>query len=375
MPTRPWRIPLPPTRLNNTSESPLSPASPLSPTPPISPQSTSPRSPNTQLTPPLRLHLRTIIPSPPLPKEYLKTAPPAPYPWIWRCHLCCSIYRLGVTRHCLEDGHLFCSLPSPPPSPSTTSAEEFFSSLSSDEGKSGAEIIAKLQAQKAKKKRSSRRGKKCHNERKAEREWEKQMREMREWEERWARENALEDDEDDDEVGEHERPESRLEIRDEDEDEEFVDAIDCEEEKKLPAELELAPVNGDMVAGMENLGPLGTDCDGLGEQIVQAEYCTKRRKSYDAAMGVDIPPNSPLKTCSFGFEDPMTGCNVWSSAGPCPCAGKAEDEGYLTDKDGDIQMKEGSVVEDILLRTIEGDVTEEAFAHGNDDEDVFEEVI
>ncbi|KAI6713815.1 hypothetical protein JHW43_003666 [Diplocarpon mali] len=71
------------------------------------------------LTPPLRLHLRTLIPSPPLPAEYLATAPPLPYPWIWRCHLCHSVYRLGVTRRCLEDGHLFCSLPSPPPSPVT----------------------------------------------------------------------------------------------------------------------------------------------------------------------------------------------------------------------------------------------------------------
>ncbi|KAF8861448.1 hypothetical protein BDZ45DRAFT_799912 [Acephala macrosclerotiorum] len=433
MPTRPWRIPFPPTRLNNTSESPLSPAPPLSP-PPTSPRSST----NTQLTPPPRLHLRNIIPSPPLPKEHLKTAPLVPYPWIWRCHLCCSIYRLGVTRRCLEDGHLFCSLPSPPPSP-TASAEEFFSSLSADEGKSGIEIIAELQSQKAKKRRSSRRGRKgrgcrsefdyagwskyniwrrelrvlkhdermklltrdwkrgekggisirrwkggrdcwrdcdfpseCHNERKAEREWEKQMREMREWEERWARENALDDDEEEDNnEDDHGRPESALGIGEEDEDM-FVDCIEVIKEQKIPAEL--GPDNGDMVAGVENLGPLGTDCDGLGEQIVQAEYCTKRRKSYDAAMGIDSPLSSPLKTCSFRFEDQSMGCSVWSSEGPCSCAGQGEDEGHLTDKDDDVKMKEVSMANNLISRRAEKDVTE-TFKVGDEDEDVFEDVI
>ncbi|KAH6669804.1 hypothetical protein B0J14DRAFT_671427 [Halenospora varia] len=30
--------------------------------------------------------------------------------WIWRCHLCHRVYRLGVTRRCLDDGHYFCSI-------------------------------------------------------------------------------------------------------------------------------------------------------------------------------------------------------------------------------------------------------------------------
>ncbi|KAH6717522.1 hypothetical protein BKA61DRAFT_571612 [Leptodontidium sp. MPI-SDFR-AT-0119] len=119
-----WRLPSTPTPLQNTSESPTSPTSPLSPPIPnrthSSPtRSTSSTSTNGPLTPPLRLHLRSIIPSPPLPAEYLATAPALPYPWIWRCHLCHSVYRLGVTRRCLEDGHFFCSLPSPPRSPIT----------------------------------------------------------------------------------------------------------------------------------------------------------------------------------------------------------------------------------------------------------------
>ncbi|PSS14787.1 hypothetical protein M430DRAFT_252801 [Amorphotheca resinae ATCC 22711] len=77
----------------------------------------SPTNPRTPLTPPPRLHLRPLIPGPPLSPEFLSTAPPTPYPWVWRCHLCQSVYRIGVTRRCLEDGHFFCSLPTPPSSP------------------------------------------------------------------------------------------------------------------------------------------------------------------------------------------------------------------------------------------------------------------
>ncbi|EKD16167.1 uncharacterized protein L3040_009599 [Drepanopeziza brunnea f. sp. 'multigermtubi'] len=124
-----FRLTSTPTPLHKTSQSPTSPRSPLSPPPiPALPRPSTPTSPssttNGPLTPPLRLHLRAIIPSPPLPAEYFKTAPPFPYPWIWRCHLCRSVYRLGVTRRCLEDGHFFCSLPSlPTPSPSPPSPD------------------------------------------------------------------------------------------------------------------------------------------------------------------------------------------------------------------------------------------------------------
>ncbi|KAB8301226.1 hypothetical protein EYC80_003113 [Monilinia laxa] len=79
---------------------------------------TSHSSPLSPLTPPRRLHQRNLLPSPPISPYLTKPAPPIPYPWIWRCHICHSVYRLGVTRRCLEDGHYFCSLPTPPPSPS-----------------------------------------------------------------------------------------------------------------------------------------------------------------------------------------------------------------------------------------------------------------
>ena len=73
--------------------------------------------PRTPLTPPPRLHLRTLhsdLASPPISPQYLASAPSLPYPWIWRCHMCGSIYRLGITRRCLHDGHFFCSGPPPP---------------------------------------------------------------------------------------------------------------------------------------------------------------------------------------------------------------------------------------------------------------------
>ncbi|KAH8760510.1 hypothetical protein F5883DRAFT_425900, partial [Diaporthe sp. PMI_573] len=40
-------------------------------------------------------------PTPPSP-------PPSPCPWLWRCHSCYTIYRLAVTRRCLDCDHTFC---------------------------------------------------------------------------------------------------------------------------------------------------------------------------------------------------------------------------------------------------------------------------
>ncbi|KAG9230611.1 hypothetical protein BJ875DRAFT_471754 [Amylocarpus encephaloides] len=81
--------------------------SPIQPSP--FPQGPAPPPPLTPLTPPLRLHLRTIIPSPPITPAFIASLPSTPYPWIWRCHVCGRGYRLGATRRCLEDGHVFCS--------------------------------------------------------------------------------------------------------------------------------------------------------------------------------------------------------------------------------------------------------------------------
>lgn len=36
------------------------------------------------------------------------SAPPRPISWIWFCHLCRFSYPLGVTRRCLNDGHVVC---------------------------------------------------------------------------------------------------------------------------------------------------------------------------------------------------------------------------------------------------------------------------
>lgn len=66
-----------------------------------------------------------------------------------------------------------------------------------------------------------------------------------------------------------------------------------------------------MVEG-KNLGPLGTDCDGLGEGSKLAEYTQCMRKSLDAAAEGEIPPPSPLKECSFGFEDVELRFNIWA---------------------------------------------------------------
>ncbi|KAG9241991.1 hypothetical protein BJ878DRAFT_391290, partial [Calycina marina] len=67
----------------------------------------SPTSPRTPLHPPARLHLRPMLTSP-HEHSLLEASPSSPYHWVWRCHICHTVYRLGVTRRCLEDGHFFC---------------------------------------------------------------------------------------------------------------------------------------------------------------------------------------------------------------------------------------------------------------------------
>ncbi|EPE31038.1 hypothetical protein GLAREA_04005 [Glarea lozoyensis ATCC 20868] len=100
MPRRPVRLDL----VKSTTPSTTSPlTAPLSPC--------SPQTPLTPLTPPLRLHLRTLIPSPPLSPHFLANQPDVPRPLLWRCHKCYRLYPLGVTRRCLEDGHVFCAMP------------------------------------------------------------------------------------------------------------------------------------------------------------------------------------------------------------------------------------------------------------------------
>jgi hypothetical protein len=65
---------------------------------------TSPTSRNSPSSP-----LQQSISSSTKSKTLLPPAPPKPAPWTWRCHICGSVYRLGVTRRCLNDGHIFCT--------------------------------------------------------------------------------------------------------------------------------------------------------------------------------------------------------------------------------------------------------------------------
>lgn len=39
----------------------------------------------------------------------LQPPPPEPLHWLWQCHKCNRVYKLGVTRRCLDDGHFFCA--------------------------------------------------------------------------------------------------------------------------------------------------------------------------------------------------------------------------------------------------------------------------
>ncbi|KAK3387906.1 hypothetical protein B0H63DRAFT_471150 [Podospora didyma] len=74
---------------------------------PSSPPSPSP-SPSSQITQPTTT---TKPKAPAVPKVLLPLVPPSPYPWLWRCHACYSVYRLSCTRRCLNCSHVFCSGP------------------------------------------------------------------------------------------------------------------------------------------------------------------------------------------------------------------------------------------------------------------------
>ncbi|KAK3684100.1 hypothetical protein B0T22DRAFT_539044 [Podospora appendiculata] len=100
---------------------------------PLTSESSAPTPPNSALTPAAPAEsLNSNLHSPPTPRraslpEHLsptvKLLPPpltrvppplTPYPWVWRCHACRSVFRLGCTRRCLECGHQFCQFPEPP---------------------------------------------------------------------------------------------------------------------------------------------------------------------------------------------------------------------------------------------------------------------
>lgn len=74
----------------------------------------SPTSPPSPLSPHTPHPLRKPMSNSQLGQNFLKPRPRIPGSWSWRCHLCQSVYRLGVTRRCLHDVHVFCSAVQPP---------------------------------------------------------------------------------------------------------------------------------------------------------------------------------------------------------------------------------------------------------------------
>ncbi|KAI0397153.1 hypothetical protein F5Y17DRAFT_12582 [Xylariaceae sp. FL0594] len=101
-------------RRSSSSSSTLSSAYPPS-------NSTSPakRSNNTTTTPPIspppRLHLRNILPSSPEAPAIMPPPPRKPRAWVWQCHYCLTVYRLGCTRRCLDCSHTYCVSVNPQP--------------------------------------------------------------------------------------------------------------------------------------------------------------------------------------------------------------------------------------------------------------------
>lgn len=75
------------------------PHSPFTPRLPITPPATPPQARTSPEQSHASLFQRLEFPAP----------PPEPLHWLWQCHMCNRTYRLGVTRHCLEDSHFFCA--------------------------------------------------------------------------------------------------------------------------------------------------------------------------------------------------------------------------------------------------------------------------
>ncbi|KAI1456512.1 hypothetical protein F4805DRAFT_226179 [Annulohypoxylon moriforme] len=66
------------------------------------------------LTPPARLHLRNLLPTSPEGMPTPPLPPRQPYAWLWQCHSCSTVYRIGCTRRCLVCSHEYCVSAGPP---------------------------------------------------------------------------------------------------------------------------------------------------------------------------------------------------------------------------------------------------------------------
>ncbi|KAI0384671.1 hypothetical protein F5Y04DRAFT_292995 [Hypomontagnella monticulosa] len=76
--------------------------------------SSDPNTPSVPPTPPARLHLRNILPTSPHGMPTPPPPPRQPYPWLWQCHSCNTVYRIGCTRRCLICSHEYCVSSDPP---------------------------------------------------------------------------------------------------------------------------------------------------------------------------------------------------------------------------------------------------------------------
>ncbi|KAI0479515.1 hypothetical protein GGR56DRAFT_673432 [Xylariaceae sp. FL0804] len=77
----------------------------------------------TMISPPPRLHMRNVLPTTPDALPTPPPPPPQPRPWLWQCHSCYSVYRLGCTRRCLVCDHTYCvSAQNPNPASTSTTA-------------------------------------------------------------------------------------------------------------------------------------------------------------------------------------------------------------------------------------------------------------
>ncbi|KAI0401515.1 hypothetical protein F4802DRAFT_424957 [Xylaria palmicola] len=134
----PSRISLPKLSLLNSCHSPSSSSSAPSsssssskskmPPPPSStPASSTSRrasaiSMTTPTSPPARLHLRNILPASPEEPPIMPLPPRTPRAWVWQCHRCHSVYRLGCTRRCLDCSHTYCIVSTTSTTSSSTSS-------------------------------------------------------------------------------------------------------------------------------------------------------------------------------------------------------------------------------------------------------------
>ncbi|KAI3323985.1 hypothetical protein HD806DRAFT_80453 [Xylariaceae sp. AK1471] len=63
---------------------------------------------STPVSPPARLHLRNILPASLEEPAIMPPPPRTPRAWVWQCHRCMTVYRLGCTRRCLDCSHTYC---------------------------------------------------------------------------------------------------------------------------------------------------------------------------------------------------------------------------------------------------------------------------